>query len=351
VDSGSPVVVEPTDDETAPEAPAPQDAGVAAAPLDAGPGPMLVEASPSVDAGTHTVEGPLPVDADNPVLIINDLAVDNWFGEHALLAASAGQIDLVGIVVNTSEYSPDLDTNRTGWRSLIDAARASGLQNVPDLVAGVSEPLEAPDNEDVDSAQPRGSVGAQFIVEAANQYGTAELPLAVIIGGPLTDIADAYLLDPSVADRMVVVAAMGWEDEGGVVVMGGPNGELDTWAGAIVAQRIPFVQVSGFYDQTLDVTEALVDQLPDNPFGEWMASKLPTINNPAAADHVALLSVLVTDYATAVRSVGYAGRNEWGEALLEARVGGCCQYVSEVDATRAGELLWERLDDPSTFNP
>ena len=34
-------------------------------------------------------------------------------------------------------------------------------------------------------------------------------PLVVVTGSRLTDVADAYLMDPTVADRVVVVSALG----------------------------------------------------------------------------------------------------------------------------------------------
>ena len=95
----------------------------------------------------------------------------------------------------------------------------------------------------------------------------------VVTGSRLTDVADAYLMDPTVVDRVVVVSALGGAAAGGSV-MGWPNGELDPWADWIVGQRFRYIQVNGYYDQPGDVTAAKAADLPANPFGAWMAAKV-----------------------------------------------------------------------------
>lgn len=325
-------------------------------PLDAGRGEptQAIEAGspldePSfLDAGDETVANPLPVDASNPIVIVNDHPVDNWFGEYALLMASTGRINLAGIVVNTSGYWPDLAVNQMLWQELIDAARASGLQNVPDLVVGASPALVAPADEDVDATVPNGSMGARFIVETAKTLGTPELPLVVVNGGPLTDIADAYLIDPTIADSLVAVSAIGQGSLDGSSV-GGPNGELDTWASTIVTQRLRFVQVSAYYEQGDDVSEARATQLPANAFGDWMNDTRTEILQAFAADQVALLSVALPGFATEVSKVGYAGRDAQGQPALTFQEDGCCWFVSMGDGTLAADLLWQMLEDPNTF--
>ena len=86
----------------------------------------------------------------------------------------------------------------------------------------------------------------------------------------LTDVADAYLVDHTVVDRVVVVAALGsYAAPDGI--MAGPNGDMDPWADWIVAQRFRYIQVSAYYDQTGDVTAAEIPSLPQNPLGARMA--------------------------------------------------------------------------------
>jgi hypothetical protein len=92
-----------------------------------------------------------------------------------------------------------------------------------------------------------------------------------VTGGRLTDIADAYLMDHTLPERVVVVASLGATTLGGAE-MGVPNGELDTWADIIVAQKFRYVQVSTYYDSATDVPASLVSQLPTNPFTSWIVT-------------------------------------------------------------------------------
>src|SRR4029079_485242 len=95
---------------------------------------------------------------------------------------------------------------------------------------------------------PTESPGARLLVALSRQLSLPWRPVVVLATAPLTNLADAYLLDHSVVDRVVVVAALGsFAAPNGV--MNGPNGDLDPWANWIVAQKFRYVQVSAYYDQ------------------------------------------------------------------------------------------------------
>jgi hypothetical protein len=281
------------------------------------------------------------------VLLLNDSPFDNWFGEVAVLAAATGRINLVGMVVNTSTYWPELENNEAGVRALLEAARASGASNVPPLVTSLSEPFAAPEDGNVDSTPAHGSAGAQFIIDMANQHGTAALPLVVITGSMLTDIADAYLMDPTITERIIAVATMGFDRPTGSI-MNGPNGDLDVWAGNIVAQRLEFVQVSNYYEQVEDIPEERLSELPANEFGDWLASKRGDIGERFASDQTSLVGFMLPDFGV-VRRMAYAGANEDGTALLQHATEGCCWFVSQGDPAVPGQLMWQLLTDPSAF--
>ena len=132
-------------------------------------------------------------------------------------------------------------------------------------------------------------------------------PLVVVTGGRLTDVADAYLIDPTVTERVVVVSSMGSTTATGGA-MGPPNGEMDPWADAIVTAHFRFVQVSAYYDQTTDVPTSRLAELPDNAFGDWIAAKQPSIFNLAqAANQVAVVAVGISSFVTG-SAEGLGGR-------------------------------------------
>ena len=143
----------------------------------------------------------------------------------------------------------------------------------------------------IDHTMANNSAGASLIVNLSRQLSLPWRPVVVLADTQMTDVADAYLIDHSVVQRVVVVAALGsYVAPNGV--MARPNGELDPWADWIVAQRFQYVQVSAFYDQTTDVTTAQLPSLPSNPLGAEMAMKQPNIFTiTTAADQVSVLAV------------------------------------------------------------
>jgi hypothetical protein len=176
--------------------------------------------------------------------------------------------------------------------------------------------------------------------------------LVVVTGSRLTEVADAYLMDPTVADRIVVVASLGDAATNGGV-MGWPNGELDPWADWIVGQRFRYIQVNGYYDQLADVTTANAANLPANPLGAWMAAKIPHLFvTPMASDQIGVLAVGVPTFVTgvgrAVTDTSAAFDTTKGPPLV-AKADGSAWVVSSCDGAMASDRLWQMLADPHTY--
>jgi hypothetical protein len=298
----------------------------------------------TLDAGHDLPRGLLPVDQRNPIVLVNDGPYDNWSGEYAVLLAAAGA-NLSGIVVNASIDWTDIQWNVEGWRELVGAARASGIANLPDPLASLGSPLMAPASGEIDDTQANRSEGALFIVEASKRLGRPYRPLVVATGGALTDVADAYLVDHGVADRVVVVSSLGLTNASGAA-MGLPNGDHDPWADKIVVERFRYVQVSAFYDQLTDVPEERVPELPDTPLGDWIAAKQPNLWGWApASDQVAVLAAALPEFATAVERVtpmGVAADSANGPDLV-VDPAGSNWLVTECDGAAATAYFWKSL--------
>jgi hypothetical protein len=299
-----------------------------------------------LDAGYDVLHGSLPVDERSAVVMVNDGARDNWQGEYAALLASTGQLKLVGLIVNSNAEYPSIETNVLGYRQMLRAARESGLRHLPDATASIAPALVRPANGAIEDTVPNRSEGARIILEAAAAYSTAVHPLAIATGGALTDVADAYLLDPSLADRAVVVASLGQTTSEGAQTVD-PNGGRDSWATVIVTSKMRYVQVNGYYDQLLDVPETRAAELPNNEFGRWMADKRADILNLIqACDQVSVLAVALPWFAAdVVRMRPDADR----ATLLVADAAGSIWHVAESDSTRARDEIWARLKAPATF--
>jgi hypothetical protein len=310
--------------------------------------------SGALDAGSDLPHGLLPVDERNPIVISNDDAFDNWQGEYAVLLAASGGPTIAGIVVNDSTLWPDLVTNAAGWRDLVAAARDSGLRNIPDPVSSHGAPLSDPGNGDLDATVPNNSPGAQLIIELSRRLSRSYRPLVVVTGGRLTDVADAYLLDHSVRDRIVVVSSLGTISASGAA-MGAPNGDLDPWADAIVTARLRYVQVSAYYDQAADIPESFLSALPANPLAAWITAKRPNlIKVPSAADQVSVIAVGLPAFVAEVKKVSpdpNAPASTGGGPHLVSDPAGQHWLVTRSEASLASAQFQRLLTDPRTFGP
>jgi hypothetical protein len=307
----------------------------------------VVSCSQSRNLGSSSPHGLLPVDERSPILLMNDGVNDNWQGEYAILLASSGGPKLAGIVVLTSPNLPNIKTNIDGWHGLVDAAHASGLSDIPDPTASIGAKLVRPSSGQIEATLANRSEGARLIVERSQELSLPYRPLVVVSGGRLTDVADAYLMDPTVVDRTVVVASLGSLTDTGAA-MTDPNGEMDPWADVIVTSRFRFVQVSAFYDQLQDVPASRFSELPDNPLGHWIQMKQPNVwDLPKASDQVAVLAVGVPTFAVEVDRVSVAT-----SVTADATVGpelltdpeGAAWLVRQCDGARAAERFWQALN-------
>jgi len=308
----------------------------------------------TLDAGSNHQHGILPVDERNPLIVCNDGSYDNWQGEYAVLLAAAGGSPLAGIIVNSSPPWPDVNVNVAGWMDLVEAARASGLP-APDPTPSPSSPLKRPASGQIDETTPNGSDGARRIIELARELALPDRPVVIATGGSLTEVADAYLLDKEhLKERVVVVSSLGTASGSGGE-MGPPNGEADPWAATIVARRLNYIQVSGYYDQTADVPEARIPNLPANAFGARMAKKQKNIYIwPKAADQVSVVAARMPQFVITAARVSAGppvGANASAGPDLTNDPRGPSWLVSEVSGPALRNRIWQILVPGSAVQP
>lgn len=262
---------------------------------------LAVGCGGTLDVGRDVPHGLLPVDERNPIILYQDDWSGDWLGEYAVLLANNGGPPLAGIVINTSPFWTDLDANAGGWTNLLTAARASGLKNLPEVTPSAGGPLTRPPDEQIESTVGNDSAGAELMVQLSRKLSTPARPVAIVTTTSFTDLANAYFLDRSIVDRVVVVFAAGsYQAPNGI--LNRPNGDMDPWADWIVTQRYRFVHVGTWYDQTADIPDARLPDLPPNPFGTWIRNKQPQIIDiTTAADQVALLSFALPGFTKAVQ--------------------------------------------------
>jgi len=311
--------------------------------------------SQTLDAGYDLSHGKLPVDERNPIILLNDGAYDNWSGEYAVLLANGGGSPLAAIIVDETADWPNIQTNFGGYTNLVTAARASGLENLPDPISSIGPPLVMPANGNIDDTKPNRSNGALAIIDLSNTMGLPYRPLVIATGGALTDVADAYLVDHSVVDRVVVVSSLGSTSSTGGG-MGLPNGQGDPLADAIVARHFQYVQVSAWYDQLTDVPSSSLSELPNNALGAWIASKQPNLWTwSPASDQVSVLAVGLPAFATTVERVAPDAPVDAGQTgdagagpNLTTNKNGPDWLVTACDGNAATKLFWKILQTKTT---
>ena len=204
------------------------------------------------------------VGPDNPILYDNDWWFDVFDNNYLWAQVSLGKADLRGNIVSRDMWDWDkgymypMEKCVEDGEKALRLARESGLKNIPDLTLGSDRVLTRPESGRIEDTEAHPTAGSRLIVAEAKR-ATAEKPLLVIVGGPLTTVANALLTDPDIAPRLVVFNLM--------VSRYGYNGK-DGWSGYIVAKKTRYVDWGGgqFWDRDSVFRAEHFDVLPDNPF-------------------------------------------------------------------------------------
>ncbi len=151
--------------------------------------------------GVTVVEGQ-PI--TNPVIYDNDVYDDVFDDELALVMASLGKLNLVGLIV-TPVLTDGWGFSKPEWKQTAHAVRrlaeASGLNmsRIPEVAIGTEA---ASEKEGIDKV----SAGAKLYVKLIQEQfkNDPSKPLIVNIGGQGATLASAWKLDPTIADRCIV---------------------------------------------------------------------------------------------------------------------------------------------------
>lgn len=167
--------------------------------------------------------------SDCPIVYDNDWLQDTPDIYYLLLKASHGEARLRGLVLTKDQWDNDrlykVEQGLADFRKTLDVAGRSGLTGLPEIEVGAPKRLSRPTSGVVEDTDPELSAGARRIIGEARQ-ATPEKPLVVLVGGPISTVASAYLAAPEIADRLIVL----------MTDLQGYNG-ADHWANYIVASR------------------------------------------------------------------------------------------------------------------
>lgn len=198
------------------------------------------------------------------VMIVNDLSgdIDGLFATvHALLSPST---DIRGIVGTAARAATE-----TAERSVALATemlRLMGRSGTVPVHSGVSRRLDG-------AATPVDGPGVRAIIAEAMR--DSDLPLYVTVGGGLTEVASALMIEPRIAQRMTLVWIGGKaHDDGGPEY----NFYLDRTAARYVFNmaQVPIFQVTSRAYSRCQVsnTELQANVAPFGAIGAWLYRKV-----------------------------------------------------------------------------
>ena len=284
----------------------------------------------------------------------NDWANDyvDWY---LMALASAGEIECRGITTSSSvppynrHMTDDGLTRCVEQRSeIVRRGRNSGFRNVPDPVPGTRGNLEEPASGEVADTRPLDSPGTRLVIEQAHK-ATAEKPLVICMGGPLTVVADAWLLDHSIADTLVVA----WLDNHNSG-MTGYNGWSDGWAAYVVLQSLRLVQFTVESKPFARVPKERLRELPDCEAREYMLDITTDVVAPEGdADGPPVISLICPDYVQETNRVSFGGwttRDGHEMPLFRDDPSGTAIVATSVDADVATKEWWRAMENPAAWH-
>jgi purine nucleosidase len=150
----------------------------------------------------------LRVRAEIPVILSTDVGNeidDQWAVAYLLMNPG---FDVLGIISAQAPTVRPPSAHTTYLVLLDEVENRLGMVTHPPLFEGSSFPLE-------DAKTPRTNDGVDFIVQSSKRFSKNNR-LTVLTIGAATDVASAILEDPSIVDRIRVVAMgfSGWRKGG-----------------------------------------------------------------------------------------------------------------------------------------
>lgn len=298
----------------------------------------------------------LPYDSTCPVVYDNDDADDMYTDEYLLSLASAGDISLKGMITSSGGWRESLfpdpvfifQWDSAGRGGIAGKARRSGLNNFPTPVAGSGVSLVKPSSGAIDATAPVDTPGARLIIAQARN-ASASRPLVVVMGGPPTTLASAYLLDHSIASRVVLVSQSGGPGENELQDF---NDQVDNWATYIVVHRFRCVLFGPVIDEAPVVDKSLLPQVPNTELRQWMIDKgLPHADLPGGQDHdgPGSITLLHPDYIVTAKPKSFGGIDGVGNMFLKDDPNGKILMVTQANQFLATTEWWRAVSNLNAY--
>jgi len=236
----------------------------------------------------------LPFGLSSPIVFSSYAPLQSSGTHYALGLALRNEIDLRGLQTAGGKTGDGSDQRRY-FRELLEKTREFQLlapRRIPRATLGVLRPLQVPLPKIAAQTRVERSDAVGQILSAA-RTATPSKPLLVLCHGAMTDVACAWLMDPTIAGRVVVVGERS-----------GPKNVwtqwiCDPWACEIVITHFRCVLV---YHGGLQPDRKLLKQITDP---KWVSMK----NNQVGKYHSfgLLYNIVNPDVGRTVRRVRFAG--------------------------------------------
>lgn len=303
----------------------------------------------------------LPYDNTCPVLYDNDNHDDMYTDEYLLSLASAGNITLKGKITTSGGWIESLfpdpvfsfQWELSGRSEIVGKALRSGMINAPAPVAGASVSLVKPASGNIEDTVPINTPGTQLIVNEA-QNATANKPLVIIMGGPPTTLASAYLLDNSITNRVVLAWVSGGTFDGtGENQMQNFNDIVDRWATQIIVRRFrTYLFGMIFLNYSPVVSKASLTNLLNTELRQWMIDKeLPNAELPGGADHDGspAVTLMRPDYIVTAKTKSFDHADGNGNIFLKDDPNGSVFMVTQVNQSIGTVEWWRALTNSAAY--
>jgi hypothetical protein len=255
-------------------------------------GPRLKQAFTIVD-GHLEIPG---LNLNNPIIYDND-RLDNTSDDEFLWAlASMGRVKLRATILPGIPSSDSLRAHYQASYRELDLARQAGLWNIPDPIAGAIARLVMPSSGRWEDLVPIANPGSDLIASEAAK-ATREHPLVVISEGSMTTVATAFLLDPSIADKMIVFGTFNFNR---------PN--EDTLAVYLISKKCRFVAWGRGYTWVPTFDRETVNPTPGTRYGGELWNRYLSTTSPF--DFFGDLSGLAFAYEKRVFNQAYSANLE-----------------------------------------
>lgn len=295
------------------------------------------------------VSGASAAAAKTPVLLSTDVGneIDDQWAITYLLTNP--DFDVKGITSALAPSLPDPSAH-AAYQVLVDVVEHRlAMSAHPPLLEGASSPLR-------DTKTPQPSAALDFILQTSKAY-SKDNRLTILNIGAATDLASAILQDPSVVDRIRVVA-MGFTDlskDGGKEF----NVENDPKAWQVILQSsVPVVIGSGSVckaNLSLSFQQAATMISGHGAIGAWLWDEYkawyfrhvkPLRVNDFSKPWV-IWDIITLTYLEGMTEQKEIPRPVLGDDLsfVAGTSGGQVEWITKVDSARLWKDFLERLDD------